>query len=70
MITLLIYGLKLADRELAEGRKAPSMKLVAWMILDGFAVGMGVSTKWTGFYAMLAIDVYKRQRIHLLIQHF
>lgn len=57
MITLLIYGLKLAERELAEGRKVPSMKLVAWMILDGFAVGMGVSTKWTGFYAMLAMAV-------------
>ena len=58
MITFLIYGLKLADRELAEGRKVPSMKLVAWMILDGLAVGMGVSTKWTGFYAMLAMAVY------------
>lgn len=57
MITLLIYGLKLADRELAEGRKVPTMKLVAWMILDGLAVGMGVSTKWTGFYAMLAMAV-------------
>lgn len=57
MITLLIYGLKLADRELAEGRKVPSMKLVVWMILDGLAVGMGVSTKWTGFYAMLAMAV-------------
>lgn len=58
MITLLIYGLKLAERELAEGRKTPSMKLVAWMILDGLAVGMGVSTKWTGFYAMLTMAVY------------
>ena len=27
------------------------------MILDGLAVGMGVSTKWTGFYAMLAMAV-------------
>lgn len=57
MITLLIYGLKMADRELAEDRKRPSVRLASWMVLDGLIVGMGVSVKWTGFYAMLAMAV-------------
>lgn len=57
MISLLIYGLKMAERELSEGRTCPSARLVVWMILDGLAVGMGVSTKWTGFYAMLAMAI-------------
>ena len=57
MISLLIYGLKMAERELSEGRTCPSARMVVWMILDGLAVGMGVSTKWTGFYAMLAMAI-------------
>ena len=57
MVTLLIQVLKTADRELSEERGVPSVKLAGWMILDGLAVGMGVSTKWTGFYAMLAMAV-------------
>ena len=55
MITLLIQVLKKAEREMTEGRKRPSVRLIMWMVLDGLAVGMGVSTKWTGFYAMLAM---------------
>ena len=57
MVTLLIKVLKTADRELSQGRKVPSIKLTGWMILDGLAAGMGVSTKWTGFYAMLSMAV-------------
>lgn len=57
MVTLLIKVLKTADRELSQGRKVPSIKLTGWMLLDGLAAGMGVSTKWTGFYAMLAMAV-------------
>ncbi len=57
MITLLLYCLKLADMELAKERRRPSVRLVGWMVLDGLAVGMGVSTKWTGFYGMLAMAV-------------
>lgn len=55
MVTLLLVVFKRADRELSEGRKRPSLLLVACMALDGLAVGMGVSTKWTGFYAMLGM---------------
>lgn len=55
MVTLLLAVCKRADRELSEGRKRPSLLLVVCMALDGLAVGMGVSTKWTGFYAMLGM---------------
>ena len=57
MITLLIHVLKKAEREITEGRKRPSVWLVMWMLLDGLAVGMGVATKWTGFYAVLAMAI-------------
>lgn len=57
MVTLLLFVLKRADREMSKGRKRPSAALLGWMLLDSLAVGMGVSTKWTGFYAMLAMAV-------------
>lgn len=57
MVTLLIFVLKKADREMREERKRPSASLLGWMLLDSLTVGIGVSTKWTGFYAMLSMAV-------------
>lgn len=55
MITLLLLVFKQAEQEISEGRRRPSFRLVLYMVLDGISVGMGVATKWTGFYAMLGM---------------
>ena len=55
MAALFLKLLKMAAEEISCGRKGPSAKVLCLMLLDGAAVGMAVSTKWTGFYAMLGM---------------
>lgn len=55
MAALFLKLLRTAGGEISNGRKSPSAKVLFLMLLDGAAVGMAVSTKWTGFYAMLGM---------------
>lgn len=46
-----------AGEEMENGRKTPSAGMVCLMLWCAFLTGMGVATKWTGFYAMAGIAV-------------
>lgn len=47
--------LERAQKELDQERKTPSAGLLGLMVVCAWMTGMGVATKWTGFYAMAGI---------------
>ena len=46
-----------AREEIEQEKKRPSAGLIFTMLVCAFMVGMGVATKWTGFYAMAGAAV-------------
>lgn len=57
MFAVMWRVLDMAEKEIQEERKRPSLCLTAVMLVCAALTGMGVATKWTGFYAMAGIAV-------------
>lgn len=57
IFALMWRVLQLADEDIAREKKRPTSRTTLMMLLCAFATGMGVSVKWTGFYAMAGIAV-------------
>lgn len=57
MFTGMLFLLEKAGKEIHTKRNHPSLTVVLLMLLCAVAVGMGVSVKWTGFYAMAGLAV-------------
>lgn len=57
MFAFMWRVLELAEEEIAAGRTRPTVRMVLMMLVCALMTGMGVATKWTGFYAMAGIAV-------------